>query len=219
MFNLDLIELEKLERIDSPSGRTYVTPEGKSYPSVTTVLGKMLDKSGLDEWRKRIGEEEANRQSRYAAGRGTIVHELCEDFVLNKEVRTKGVMPIPLSLYRQFERKLKAHVDNIRGSELFLYSDKMQVAGSTDLIADWDGVTSIIDFKTSGKYKKKEWIESYFLQCAMYSYMMWERTGIVCRQLVIIIGVEQAPEAQVFIEDMRDWIPKAMDLCKNFHQK
>ena len=100
-FNLNLIELPKLNRVESPSGRTYVTPEGNSYPSVTTVLGKTLDKSGLDAWRKRIGEEEADKQSKYAANRGTIVHDLCEDLILNRAVNLKGLMPIPLAMYRQ----------------------------------------------------------------------------------------------------------------------
>ena len=218
-FNLNLIELPKLNRVESPSGRTYVTPEGNSYPSVTTVLGKTLDKSGLDAWRKRIGEEEADKQSKYAANRGTIVHDLCEDLILNRAVNLKGLMPIPLAMYRQFERILRQNVDNVRGSELFLYSDKLKVAGATDLIADWDGVTSVIDFKTSGKHKKREWIDSYFLQCALYAYMMWERTGVICKNLVVIIGVEMASEPQVFIEDTKNWIPRAMELCKTFHQK
>lgn len=219
MFTLNLIEnLPRLERIDSPEGRVYKTPSGLLYPSVTTVLGKTLDKSGLDEWRKRVGEKEADKISRYAANRGTRVHELCEDLVLNKSVELKGLMPIPLSLYRQFERKLTQNVDNVRGSELFLYSDKFKVAGSTDLIADWNGVTSIIDFKTSGKFKKKEWIDSYFLQCALYAFMFWERTGIICNQIVVIVGVEMAQEAQVFVEDLRTWLPQAKELCKKFHQ-
>ena len=219
MFNLNLIEnLPKLEQINSEHGRTYKTPEGNLYPSVTTVLGKMLDKSAIEAWKQRLGEQEANRQSKYAADRGTVVHHLCEDLLLNRPVSLKGIMPIPLSLYKQFERTLVKNVDNIRGSELFLYSDKFKVAGSTDLIADWNGSTSIIDFKTSGKFKKKEWIESYFLQCALYSFMLWERTGVICKQLVVIIGVEMAQEPQIFIEDPKIWLPKAKELCDSFHK-
>jgi len=219
IFKHNLIELPTLERTHKPSGRFYVTPEGNSYPSVTTILGEMGDKTALDEWVKRIGQEEADRQSRYAANRGTIVHELCEKFILNEPVSTRGLMPIPISLFNQFKRQLEANVDNIRGSELYLYSDKLKVAGAADLFADWNGKLSTIDFKTSGKLKKKEWIEGYFLQTALYSYMFWERTGVIANQLVIIIGVEMEPEAQVFIEDARNWIPKARDFCKNYHLK
>lgn len=218
-FAHNLIDLPLLERTHLPSGRFYKTPEGNLYPSVTTVLGEMGDKTALDNWKKRIGKEEAERQSKYAANRGTIVHELCEKLILNEEVSTRGLMPIPISLYNQFKRQLEANVDNIRGSELYLYSDKLKVAGAADLFADWNSVPSTIDYKTSGKLKKKEWIEGYFLQTSLYSYMLWERTGVVANQLVIIIAVEMEKEAQVFIEDARNWIPKARDFCRAYHLK
>ena len=83
MFNLDLIDLPVLERLDGEI-RQYRTPEGLLYPSVTTVLGAAADKSGLDAWRKAVGEEEANRVSARAARRGTAVHSLCEKLVLNE---------------------------------------------------------------------------------------------------------------------------------------
>ena len=219
IFDLDLLDLPELERVTLPSGRTYVTPEGNSYPSVTTVLGTMADKSGLDDWVARVGEREAKRISTYSANRGTQVHELCEKLVYNQPVSTVGMMPLPKSLYNQFERKLVKHVNHIRGSETYLYSDKLKIAGSTDLIASWDGIPSIIDFKTSGKPKKKEWISGYFHQCALYSYMLWERTGLRHNQLVVIIGVEHSLEAQVFIDDVRNWIPEASKICKDFHKK
>lgn len=218
-FKLDLLDLPDLERVTLPSGRTYVTPEGNSYPSVTTVLGTMADKTGLDEWVKRVGEREAKRISTYSANRGTQVHDLCEKLVYNQPVDTRGMMPLPKSLYNQFERKLVKHVNHIRGSETYLYSDKLKIAGATDLIASWDGTPSIIDFKTSGKPKKKEWIDGYFLQVAIYSYMLWERTGLQHNQLVILIGVEHSLEAQVFIDDVRNWIPKAAQICKDFHNR
>ena len=154
MFNLNLVDLPVLERIDGEI-RQYRTPHGLLYPSVTTVLGAAADKSGLDAWRKAVGEEEANRISARAARRGTAVHSLCEKLVLNEDVNTRSEMPVNVHMYRQLERELRAHCDDVRGSELFLYSDKLKVAGACDLIASWDGVPSIIDFKTSGKNKRK----------------------------------------------------------------
>lgn len=219
MFDLDLIDLPKLVRIETGNGRKYQTPEGNQYPSVTTILGAMSDKTGLDEWRARVGNKEADKISRIAANRGTKAHELCEDLILNRTVVTDGIMPVPLSLYKQLERKLIQHVSHVRASELFLYSDNFKVAGATDLIANWDGKKSIIDFKTSGKLKRKEWIDGYFLQCALYSYMFWERTGLTYNQLVVLIAVEFEREAQVFVEDARKWLPQARDICKAFHLK
>jgi len=216
MFDHNLIELPRLERIDGAI-RQYKTPTGLLYPSVTTVIGAASDKSGLDDWRRAVGEEEANRVSTRAARRGTEVHRLCEDLVLNRPVDLRREMPFNVQMYRQLEQKLKENVTNIRGSELFLYSDKLKVAGACDLIADYAGKPSIIDFKTSGKNKRKEWIEGYFLQATMYSYMFWERTGILHPQLVIMIAVEEENKAQIFIESATNYLAKAKQICEQFH--
>ena len=218
MFNLNLIELPRLERIDGEI-RQYRTPEGLLYPSVTTVLGAASDKSGLDNWRKAVGEEESNRVSARAARRGTAVHSLCEKLVLNEDIDLRSEMPLNVHMYRQLERELRAHCDDIRGSELFLYSDALKVAGACDLIASWDGRPSIIDFKTSGKNKKKEWIEGYFLQCSLYSYMFWERTGILHSQIVVMISVEEEDKAQIFVENATKYLNKAKQICESFHNK
>ena len=218
MFDHDLIELPRLERIDGAI-RQYKTPAGLLYPSVTTVIGAASDKSGLDNWRKAVGEEEANRVSTRAARRGTAVHALCEKLVLNETVDLRSEMPFNVHMYRQLERELRAHCGNIRGSALFLYSDKLRVAGACDLIADWDGKKSIIDFKTSGKLKRKDWIEGYFLQCTLYSYMFWERTGIMHSQIVVAIAVEEENEAQIFIENVGNYIDRAKAICDQFHSR
>lgn len=216
MFEHNLIELPRLERIDGAI-RLYKTPAGVLYPSVTTVISASADKSGLDDWRKAVGEEEANRVSTRAARRGTEVHRLCEDLVLNRPIDLRREMPFNIQMYKQLESKLKENVTNIRGSELFLYSDKLRVAGACDLIADYAGKPSIIDFKTSGKHKKKEWIEGYFLQATLYSYMFWERTGIFHNQIVIMIAVEEESNAQIFIEKASDYIVEAKRICDTYH--
>ena len=54
------------------------------------------------------------------------------------------------------------------GSEVNLaYED--QWAGSTDLVAIYDGKPSIIDFKQSNRPKKEEYIIDYYYQIAAYS--------------------------------------------------
>lgn len=216
MFNHDFIDLPKLVRIDGEK-RYYETPTGQKYPSVTTVLGAMTDKSGLLAWRKRVGNAEANKISTRASRRGTAVHKLCEDFVLNNKVDLSKEMPFNVHMYKQLERLLLANVNNIRASEGSLFSHKLRVAGSVDLIATYKNYASIIDFKTSTKLKSAEWIESYFLQTAMYSYMLWEMTKIHHPWLVIAIAIEEEDEAQVFVENASDWISKAHDMCKRYH--
>ena len=207
-------EFESFDRKEIDGIRHYVTPNG-NYPSVTTVLGKMLDKSGLDEWRKRVGDEEADRISRLAATRGTNIHNMCESYVRGEDVDTS--MPFNLVMFDQIKKVLDEHVDGIVGCELTLKSDDLKIAGSCDLIALYDGKLSIIDYKTSTKNKMKQWIESYFLQTVLYSYMLWEMTGMMAKQCVIIIAVEEETVPQIFIVKPREYLEKAADLCRTYH--
>jgi genome maintenance exonuclease 1 len=209
-------EFEHFPREEINGIRHYVTPNG-SYPSVTTVLGAMLDKTALIEWRARVGDEEANRVSRLAATRGTNIHNMCENYVRGEEVDIS--MPFNTYMFNQVRRVLDEHVDDIVGCELTLASDELKIAGSCDLIALYDGKLSIIDYKTSSKKKMKEWIESYILQTVLYSYMLWEMTGMMAKQCVIIIAVEEEPEAQVFIIKPREHLEKAAALCRAYHNQ
>ena len=214
-FEYELLEFASLQRIDGPT-RLYETPEGKRYPSVTTVLGKMTDKSALEAWKKRVGEDEAARVSARASTRGTKVHTMCENYVLGNDIDTS--MPHNMMMFRQIKMVLDDKVDMIRATECTLFSDHLKLAGSCDLIADYDGRLSIIDYKTSAKLKRKEWIEGYFLQASLYAYMLWEMTGIHVKDIVIIIGVDDSLDAQVFVERPQRYFEKAADLVRSYHQ-
>jgi genome maintenance exonuclease 1 len=214
-FEYDLLDFAELQRIDGPT-RLYETPEGKRYPSVTAVLGKMTDKSALEAWKKRVGEDEAARVSSRAATRGTNIHTMCENYVLGHDIDTS--MPHNVMMFRQIKMILDDKVDMIRATECTLFSDHLKLAGSCDLIADYDGRLSIIDYKTSSKLKRKEWIEGYFMQASLYAYMLWEMTGILVKDIVIIIGVDDSLEAQVFRERPQNYLEKAADLVRSYHQ-
>lgn len=216
MFNVDLIDLPKLTRIDGDV-RVYETPTGEKYPSVTTVLSKTKDQSHLIAWRKRIGEQEAARKTARAASRGTATHLLCEKLVLNEPIDLTNEMPLSVHLFKQLERFLVANVNNIRVSEGSLFSHNLRVAGSVDLVANYRNHAAIIDFKTSEKNKKPQWVEDYFMQAAMYSFMLWEMTKMYHPKLVVAIGVEEEMDAQIFVEDVNDWLDKAKDRCARYH--
>ena len=214
-FEYKLLEFAELQRIDGPI-RLYETPEGKRYPSVTTVLGKMTDKSALEAWKKRVGEDEAARVSARASTRGTNVHTMCENYVLGNDIDTS--MPHNMMMFNQIKKVLDEKVNMVRATECTLFSDHLKLAGSCDLIADYDGRLSIIDYKTSAKLKRKDWIEGYFLQASLYSYMLWEMTGILVKDIVIIIGVDDSLESQVFVERPQRYLEKAVDLVRSYHQ-
>jgi hypothetical protein len=216
LFNVDLIELPELVRIDGDI-RTYLTPTGEKYPSVTTVLSKTKDQTHLIAWRKRVGEDAAAKITAQAGRRGTATHLLCEKLVLNEPIDLTQEMPMSVHLFKQLEGFLKQNVNNIRASEGSLFSHKLKVAGSCDLIANYGNHAAIIDFKTSRANKRKDWIEDYFMQCAMYSYMFWEMTQMHYPTLVVAIAVEEENEPQIFVEHVNDWISKAQDRCKKYH--
>ena len=161
-----LSDLQKLPRRNVNGQRLYETPDGSFYPSVTTITGQMTKKA-ITEWRARVGEKEANRVSKAASSRGTSIHKLCEQYVLNQMDDVK-VMPSNKEMFDAMSNHLRDHVDNIHGVESFLYSDFLRTAGQVDCIAEYDNVLSVIDFKTSKKKKPEAWIQNYFVQAAAY---------------------------------------------------
>jgi hypothetical protein len=191
--------------------RFYKTPEGLLYPSVTTITSQH-GKDKIIEWRKRVGEEEANRISTRASNRGTKVHKICENYLNNEEdyARTNPAhihktMPDSIAMFKSLQPLLDEHVNNIHALEIPLYSHHLKVAGRVDCIAEYDGKLSIIDFKTSGKLKEESWIKGYFMQCSAYAVMYEERTGIPVSQIVIMIAVD-SEHPQVFIKKRNDYI-------------
>ena len=182
--------------------RFYVTPDGNKYPSITTVLSGRA-KEGIMAWRKRVGEDVANNIMRTAAKRGTAVHELCEDYLNNKELGNQEVLP--LAMFTLLKPKLD-NINNIVMQEGGLYSDKWGIAGRVDCIADYDGKLSVIDFKTSTKEKKEEWIENYFIQCTAYCEMFEERYGRAIDQIAVLIVCEDGG-VQTFVKDKKDYLP------------
>ena len=182
--------------------RTYVTPDDNIYPSITTVLGQ-LSKADIQKWRERVGETEANKISGKASRRGTSVHSVCEAYIKNEDGYLDGQTPNIIELFKTIEPFFE-RINNIHGVELALYSDHYELAGRTDLVAEFDGVLSIIDYKTSNKTKKKDWCENYFAQCSFYASAYEERTGIKVPQVVIIIAVENE-QPQLFVEKTDNW--------------
>lgn len=198
--------------------RYYVTQDGRKYPSVTTVLGATAEKDHLDDWTNRVGKDEAAKVTARSGRRGSAIHNICERYVLGVIGSVAQEMPINAYMFKQIRGVLDKSVDNICCVESALVSHKLQVAGRVDLIAEHEGALSIIDYKTSARNKKPEWIEDYFIQTAMYSYMFWEMTGILAKKIVVIIAVEEETQAQVFIRNPADYILKAQSRAKLFHQ-
>ena len=206
----------KLKTVYEDGSRFYVTPEGNKYPSITSVLGANPEKiKGLMQWRKRVGEAAANKISQKASSRGTTVHKICEDYLNNEKEYINGAMPDSVGMFSSLKPILTQSVGNIYGQELALYSDHLGVAGRVDLIAEWDGVPSIIDFKTSARPKKLEWVDDYFRQCSGYAAMYYEMTDFPIKDVVIAIMVD-GDSPQIFKGKVSDWLPSLAKAIVNF---
>lgn len=193
-----------MERVVTPEGRRYVIPgTDETYESVTTALGKNPEKQkGLQEWRNRIGEEEANRISRVAAYRGTRFHTLTEKFLNgeNEAVLLQNELPGVIEMFLSIKPILQKNIQHIYMQEAFLFSHKYKLAGAVDCIAQCDGKLCVIDFKTSGKIKRKDWIADYFLQCSAYSFMFEEMYGDKIDNIIVLIAIENN-KPQFFVEE------------------
>ena len=190
--------------------RYYFLPDGRKFKSVTTIIGEKTDKTSLLEWRKRVGEKEANRVTAVATRRGTAIHSMCEAYVLNKPDFTDKKSPIDVVTFKGLQELLNKHVDDVFGIELPLYSTMLRAAGRSDLIAKFDGTLSIIDFKTSTRVKQEKWIENYFIQSTVYSIMFEEIYGIKVPQLAIMMAVDN-DEPQLFVKKTKDYYSKVIE--------
>ena len=204
IFNHSLVKEINLTTVMIDGKRHYVLPNGRKYKSVTTILDERTDKTALHEWRARVGQEEATKISVQAARRGTSVHAIAERYVLNEEDYLKEEMPSNIDSFKSIQPIIDKSIDNIIGIELPLFSDTIKTAGRSDLIAQFDGTLSIIDFKTSRKPKKEEWIENYFIQATCYSLMFEEIYKIPVPQLAIIIAVDHE-DPQIFVKKTRSY--------------
>jgi len=204
------VALPPLQTRTIDSKRFYITPEGEEYPSITTVLSGR-SKEGLTEWRKKVGNEVANYISGKAASRGTKVHHMCEDYLNNMSTLFPSKWEkhkkdfLPYCIFTQLQEKVLCNIDNIYAQEAGLYSDKYKVAGRVDCIAEYNGVLSAIDFKTSTKERKDEWNENYYIQGSAYAEMFGERTGIDISQIVILVVTEDGT-VQEFVKKKYDYL-------------
>ena len=208
---------ETLDRKDSPDGRRYLTLDGKAYPSVTTVLS-ILNKDSIMEWRKRVGEEEANKISRRATTRGTAVHAIIEKYMNNEPNYEEGYMPHVVQSLNNLKPLLDKHVTKVYAQEVPLYSDHLQLAGTCDAVVEWDGVPTIVDWKTSRRPKKKAYIGNYFMQLAAYAVMWEERTGMPIQQTRIVMDVDDSHPI-VYKETRDAWIDKMIETRDEYNRR
>jgi hypothetical protein len=215
MFKHIDIELPKLERETIDGVRYYTIPEDDKplkLVSITSVTSHK-NRQVFINWRKKVGEEEADKITRQSTSRGTDMHTLVENYLYNRDL--PEVQPLSDFLFKISKSTLN-RINNIHALEGSLYSKQLGIAGTVDCIAQFDGELAIIDFKTSKKPKPREWIEHYFVQCMAYGCMLYELTGISVKKLVIIMACENG-ECVVYEErDKSKYIKLLTEYIREF---
>lgn len=202
-----------IEETKSPIGwgRFYTSPIGP-LPSVTTVLS-MQDHSWLDEWKERVGEEEAKRVTAEAARRGTLVHSALEDFLNNKELFLDWLTK---SHFIQVKKELISLIEKVHALETPLYSSVLRVAGRCDCIATINGELHIVDFKTSRNEKSWEDIDGYKMQCSAYAVMANEVYDLKIKKFCIVISNLQENYPSIYFGEAKNHIGDFAKLRRKF---
>jgi len=212
--NTESIQLPKLKRKNENGHRVYYDEDKNRYHSVTTVVGS-IDQKGLDEWREKVGKDVADHVAMKSAITGTKLHKIVESYLANEESEEENIFA--KAHFNNIE-PLLANIDQINGLETKLCSKRLGLAGTVDCIAQYKGVDSIIDFKTSSKKKKDEWIKKYFLQTTAYSIMWEELTGIKVTQIVILITGEDGSREE-YIRNRDDYVEELEEVIAKYTEQ
>ena len=200
--------------------RVYATPNGEFYPSITTVIGNNAKKqAGLAKWRARVGKEKAAAISSRSASRGTKFHSITEDYLNNElDIKKYKDSPLPVVMFEQ-TKKTFDRIGNIYLQEAFLYSRHLEVAGRVDLVAEFDGELSIIDFKTSAEPKREAYLYDYFVQETAYACCLQELYGITVKQLVTIVACENGETQVVIKPPKKEYLLQLMQYIDEYRNK
>lgn len=227
---LTYTQCKDYQNIDHPTGRVYDTPVGL-YPSVTTVLKATANMSGIDAWRNRIGEEEANKILEAASSRGTILHKYLEDFFIEYSkptiddaryfIKNSKLENEPLfiqQMVKSIMKQLLAHHYESIAQEFVVWDDDLKLAGRCDNLGYWLGKLTLVDFKSARKEKPLAYVKDYFLQatayCKAHNRMFPEQIS----RFVILIANEQGG-FQLFTGTPQHYIPDLRYRVKKYYEQ
>ena len=195
--------------------RYYTLPSGKKAPSITSITS-FYNRQTFINWRKKVGEEEANKITKVATDRGTKFHDLVEKYLSNEDVSSlKDVLPSTKARWIAARESLNK-IDNIHALEKPLYSEYFGIAGRVDCIAEYEGELAVIDFKTSKKIKPEKWLQNYFVQETAYACMYYEMTGISVKKIVTLMVADNGDVKVYEKTNKSDYIKLLTKYIKEF---
>ena len=212
----DSLKFPTLKQRNLDVGRVYEvlngSQAGRFYPSITRVL-KAKPKPELEAWKARVGPEAAGRESARATTRGNSIHSLAECYLSNDQLPQFG--PQVGELWSRLRAVIDTHITTVYAQEQDVYCERLGVAGRMDLLALWDQELSVIDFKNSKKPKKAEWVEDYFIQSTFYALSVYERTGVMVKQ--IVVPIVSPSEIQLFVGRTTNYMRKLVESVDLFY--
>ena len=208
-----------LQRLYEDSIRYYQVDDQTVYPGVTSVLS-FINRGKFADWRARVGNEEANRITKKSTTRGTKLHRVFEEYLLNEDYTKLPEFEVPLIqlMFNSAKSKIDKRFDNIYQIETRMSSSRLCLAGTVDLICEVDGELAVVDFKTSKDTKPEEWLEDYFVQLSAYWAMFSERTGVVPKKLVVFLVAENGEVQVVERRNVLDYLSTLQDYVTQFIQ-
>lgn len=186
------------------------------YPGATKILSGTKDMSGLDAWRARVGDEEADRILLESQVIGNSLDMILYEYFKPTFNEDDYKNEVGFFLYKQLKPRLK-HIDPI-GLQIKIWSDKLKVMGYLDCLCYYKGVLSLVDFKNSKKIKTPEYLEDYYLQCTIYCMLLKDMFGINVRQIVLLIGIRENIYPQVEVQQTKDYVREAIKRIKEYYR-
>ena len=209
----------EIPRLMDEGVRLYNVDGKTCYPSVTSVIS-FISRKKFADWRAKVGEEAANRKTKRATTRGTRFHTVLEHYINNDNYKSLDEYSVPLIqlMFGYCKSILDTRIDNIYQQETSMYSNRLCLAGTVDLICEVDGELAIVDFKTSEKAKPEEWLEDYFVQLSAYWAMFSEKTGVVPKKLVVFLVGENGDVQIVERRNIMHYLTTLSDYVSKFIQ-
>ena len=208
-----------LDRMMDEGVRLYVVDDQVCFPSVTSIIS-FISRKKFADWRARVGEDEANKKTKHATTRGTKLHTVFEHYINNQDYQSLDEYKVPLIelMFKAAKSHLDNRLNNIYHQETAMFSHKLCLAGTVDLICEVDGELAVVDFKTSEKAKPEEWLEDYFVQLSAYWAMFSEKTGVAPKKLVVFLVGENGDVQIVERRNIMDYLTTLKDYVSKFIQ-
>ena len=198
--------------------RMYSDNQGGIYHSISFLL-KLLstDNESLNAWKRDVGESVAKKILRDAIARGNLFHEICEVYLKNGCGCQYENEILPYTMFQNVKSELNK-IDNIMAIELPMASQNLGFAGKLDVLAEYNGILSIVDFKSSRKKKRETYCKNWFIQETAYSLLVEDIFDIPVGQLVTISAAEDGT-TEIFVKQRDEFIPEVQELLRQFSLK